>query len=160
MSSTVRGYSIRDLTPHARAEISNRVVNFGKGLPATATGNLFSVTGVVLVTGLVGVVSTVLAATNVKPQLGVVGHNAAIAAVPAVAYNATAVGSVITLPPALGGALPAPVAASGAAAACGAFVVDSADITMTTDATVTGAITWILEYIPLYPKKAGSVAAV
>ena len=87
------------------------------------------------------------------------GAAAAIAAAPASAYASTGVGSVIVPPLVLGGALPAVVGASGAAAGSGLFVVDAADITITTDATNTGAITWVLSYVPLYPKAGASVAA-
>ncbi len=160
MSSTVKGFSYRDLTVHGRPEVSRVSVNFGKALPATATGNLFTVTGSVLVTGLVGVVSTITQATNVKPSLGVTGSVAAIAAQPAAAYNAVAVGSVIQLPLTPGGQLPVPVSASGTANAACRFVVTATAITMTTDATATGNITWTLFWVPLMPKGGAVVAAV
>jgi hypothetical protein len=160
MSSLVGGYTIKDITPNGAAELSQCVVNPGKVLPATGTGNLFAVTGVVLVTGLFGIVSTVFSVTNVSPTLGVTGAPAAIAAAPVAAMTATAVGSVLIPAPKLGGALPAAVAAQEAVAAAGVFVVNAADITITTNATNTGAITWVLNYMPLYPGTAASVAAV
>lgn len=162
MSSTVRGFSYRDITQHAKVEVGHFVVNPGKVLPATATGNLFAVTGIVLVTGLFGVVSTVFSATAVKPTLGVTGNPTAIAAAPAVGIVAGtgAVGSVVVPPLTPGGALPVLVAAQTAAAGAGVFVVNAANITITTDATNTGAITWVLQYVPLYPKLAGAVTAV
>lgn len=160
MSSTVRGFSLRDLTQHGKAEIGHVVVNPGKTLPATATGNLFAVTGSVVVLGLVGIVSTILQASNVSPTLGVTNLPAGIAAAPAAPYNATAVGSAIILPPALGGALPAPVTAQSAVASACQFEVTAANITITTNATVTGAITWVLSWAPLMPKSGANVTAV
>jgi hypothetical protein len=160
MSSTVKGFTYRDISQRARAESGRVVVNPGKTLPATATGNLFTVTGIVQVTFLVGVVSTILQAANVSPTLGVTGSAAAIAAAPAAPYNGTAVGAVITMPLTPGGALPVPVTAQGTANGAIRFVVNAAAITITTATTVTGAITWILGYVPLFPKGAGVVTAV
>jgi hypothetical protein len=160
MSSTVRGFTIRDITQHARPEIGQVVVNPAKVLPASATGNLFAVTGIVVVTGLFGVVTTALSVTAVNIKLGVTGNTSAIAANPAVTYASTGLGNVITPPPTLGAALPAAVNAQTAVAGAGYFVCSAANITITTDATNTGAITWVLSYAALYPKKVGSVAAV
>lgn len=160
MSSTVKGFTYRDLTQHARAENARTCVNVAKALPGTTTGSLFTVTGIVQVTFLVGVVSTILGATTVKPSLGVTGNNTAIAATPAAGYASTAVGSLIVMPLTPGGALPAAVVASATVNSATRFVVNAAAITMTTDATNTGNITWILGYVPLFPKGAGSVAAV
>jgi hypothetical protein len=160
MSSTVKGFSYRDISQRAKAETGRTCVNFGKALPATATGNLFTVTGIVQVTFLVGIVSTITQAVAVKPSLGVTGLPTAIAAQPAAAYNGVIVGSVIVMPLTPGGALPAPVVASGLQNGATRFVVNATAITITTDATVTGNITWILGYVPLFPKGAGSVAAV
>jgi hypothetical protein len=160
MSSTVKGFSYRDLSIHGKVENGRTCVNVAKALPATATGNLFTVTGIVQVTFLVGIVSTITQAVAVKPSLGVTGNTTAIAAQPAAAYNGVAVGGVIVMPLTPGGALPAPVVASATVNGAIRFVVNAAAITMTTDATATGNITWILGYVPLFPKGAGSVAAV
>ena len=160
MSSTVKGFTYRDISQRAKPESGRVVVNPGKTLPASTTGNLFTVTGIVQVTFLVGVVSTILQAANVSPTLGVTGLPTAIAAAPAAPYNGTAVGGVITMPLTPGGALPAPVVAQGTANGAIRFVVNAAAITITTATTVTGAITWILGYVPLFPKGAGVVTAV
>ncbi len=160
MSSTTKGFAYRDLTYHGRPEFGRSTVNFAKTLPASTTGNLFAVTGSILVTGLVGVVSTALQASNVSPTLGVTGLPAAIAAAPASPFNATALGSVIVMPLTPGGALPAPVVASGAITLANRFEVTAANITITTATTVTGAITWLLSWVPLMPKIAATVAAV
>jgi hypothetical protein len=160
VSSTIRGFNIRDLTQHGKPEIGNVVVNPGKVLPATATGNLFAVTGAVAVLGLFGVVSTVFSVTAVHITLGDTQTTTAIAAAPAAAYASTAVGGVIVPPPTLGAALPAIVTAQSATAGAGQFVLDSANITITTDATNTGAVTWVLSWAPLFPKRGAAVTAV
>jgi hypothetical protein len=160
MASSVRGFALRDLTQHGKAELAHVVVNPGKTLPASATGNLFAVTGEIVVLGLFGIVSTILQASNVSPTLGVTGLPAGIAAAPASPYNATAVGAVISPPLVLGGALPAPVVAQAATAGSGLFVVNAANITITTATTVTGAITWVLSYAPLMPKSGASATFV
>jgi hypothetical protein len=160
MSALLRGFNPKDLTYHGKSEIGRVVVNVGKALPASTTGNLFVVTGGVVVTGLVGVVSTATAASNVSPTLGVTNLPTALAAAPAAPLNTVPVGSVLYLPPTMGGALPAPVSASGAVNAASMFVVTNTAITMTTAASVTGNITWYLSYLPLYQKVPGSVAAV
>jgi hypothetical protein len=159
MSSTVRGFNIRDITPPGYSQLSNVVVNPAQVLPATASANLFTVTGVVLVTALFGIVTTVFSATAVHIELGDSQNPSAIAAKPAAALSDTGVGNVLVMPASLGADLPVPVDAAGEQSACSMFVVDSADITITTDATNTGAITWLLSYVPLYPGRAGSVVA-
>src|SRR5262249_33356734 len=123
MAGNVRGYTVKDISIHGKPEITHVTVNVGKVLPATATGNLFGISGVILVTGLVGVVSTIFSATTVKPSLGVTGSNAAIAATPAAGYANTAVGAVVQMPTSAGGALPAAVTSSGSALSGGRFIV-------------------------------------
>lgn len=158
--SSLAGYSLKQLMPYKGIGASpNVAVQPGKVLPATATGTIFTITGSVVVLGLVGVVSTVFAATAVNLSLGITGNNTALAANPAAAYNATAVGSVISLPSALGGQLPAAVSAKGSAAGLDSFIAENTNITITTDATNTGAVTWTLLWVPLLRKNPGAVTA-
>lgn len=154
MSSTAKGFNIRDLTQHGKPELCQVAVNPGKVLPATATGNLFTVTGSIVVHGLLGVVSTIFSVTAVHISLGYTGQPAAIAANPSVAYASTAVGSVIVPAATLGGALPAVVSSQSVTAAAGTFTCENTIITVTTDATNTGAVTWLLLFEPIMPKKA------
>jgi hypothetical protein len=158
--SSLTGYSIKQLMPYKGVGAApNIAVQPGKILPATATGTIFTVTGSVVVLGLVAVVSTVFAATAVNISVGITGANAAIAANPAAAFNATAAGGVIQMPAVLGGVLPAAVAAKGSAASLDAFVLKGTNVTITTDATNTGALTWALLWVPLARKTPGSVTA-
>lgn len=149
MSSTVRGFNLRDATQGWAYNPSGQVnVNFGKVLPATATGNLFVVTGSIQAT-LVGVVSTIGAGAAVKPSIGYTGKPTAFAAGPAAALTAPAVGTVIKMPQVLGAPLPVPLVASSAAAGGSLYQISNTTITITTDATNTAAVTWILVWAPL-----------
>src|ERR1043166_4121940 len=152
MAATARGYLVRSLTYKGKtSEVSRITVNPAKALPASTTGNLFTITGVIQLNALVGVVSTATQASNVSPTIGVTGSNALIAAAPASPYNTVPVGNAIIMPTLLGGALPAPVSAQGSANSAERFVVSAAAITITTATTVTGNITWILCWVPLLP---------
>src|SRR5580765_2221195 len=142
MSSTARGFLVRDMTYHGKSGASRVSINPAKALPATATGNLFTITGSIVVTGLTGVVSTATQAANVSPTIGVTGLPAGIAAAPAAPYNAVPIGNAIIMPPLLGGALPAPVAAQSSVTSAIRFAVTAGAITITTASTVTGNITW------------------
>lgn len=145
MSSTKGGFTFHGV------KSGNVTVNPAKALPATATGTLFTVVGTVLVTGFVGVISTALGATATKPSIGITGNNTALAAATAASVASATAGSVFQLPSALGGALPAPVAAQGSAAGEALFTVADTNVTLTTDATDTGNITWVMTWIPLTP---------
>jgi len=157
--SALKGLTLKQLLGYKGFGVNSSVaINFGKVLPATTTGNVFGVTGTVQVLSLIGVVSTVFSVTTVKPSIGITGNNTAITAAPAAGYTSTAVGSVIQLPASLGGALPAAVVASTVAGDQAGFEVTGTNITITTDATNTGAVTWMLVYVPLFRKVPGSVA--
>lgn len=158
--SALAGYSLKQLEPYKGIGAApNVAVQPGKVLPATATGTIFTVTGAVVCFGIIGVVSTVFAATAVNISIGITGNNTALAANPAAAYNGTAVGSAIQLPATLGGVLPAAVSAKGSAKGCDEFILSNTNVTITTDATNTGALTWLLLWAPLLRKNQGAVTA-
>lgn len=159
MAGVVRGYLVKDQTQKGKGEIGRLCVNVAKVLPASATGNIFTVTGIVVVNALVGVVSTALSVTSTTVSVGVTGSNSAIAAASA-GLASTTVGSVFIMPTSLGAALPTPITTSQAVTASNVFIVNAGAITLTTSATNTGAVTWMLSWEPLYPKGVGSVAAV
>jgi hypothetical protein len=134
-------------------------VQHAKVLPGTTTGTIFTIAGSVAVLGLVGVVTTVFSITAVNISIGVTGANAAIAANPAAAFVSTAVGAVIQLPSVIGGALPAAVIANGSAGSFDQFECKATNITLTTDATNTGALDWVLVWAPMSRKVPGTVTA-
>jgi hypothetical protein len=157
MSDGARGFNVRDLTQHAKAEIGRVNINVGKVLPATATGNLFTVAGTIVITGLYAVVSTVFGVTGVSPTLGFtptggVASNAALAAAPSAPYVSTAVGSAVVMPTTLGGVLPAAVVASASVSSAVQFTCQNGTITITTNATNAGALTWVMSWMPVFPK--------
>lgn len=159
--SALAGYTYRALMPYKGLTNTQPQVTLqhAKVLPATATGTLFTVAGDVVVYGMVGIVTTVFAAVAVNISLGVTGANAALAANPAAAFNGTAVAAMLQLPATLGGVLPAAVVANGSAGGFNPFVVRATNITITTDATNTGALDWVLLWAPLSRKVPGSVTA-
>jgi hypothetical protein len=155
--SALGGLSLKAVDmPHGYPEPGVAQVSFGKTTPQTATGNLFTVAGTIQAS-LVGVISTALGAVAQHLTMGVTGSPAALAAAQAVALNATAAGAVILLPKTLGAAFPAPLVAGGAPASCSFFTVSNTIITLTSDASTTGAITWILHWVSLSADASASV---
>ena len=122
-------------------------------LPATTTADIFSVDGGrVLVTGLIGEITTVIQtqACNLSivhdPDNG--GSNVTLAST--LDVSADAVASNYVLNTTAGGAL----VNSAANIAYGAklavpFVLDVGDIALTTSATNTGSVQWTVFYVPL-----------
>jgi hypothetical protein len=118
-------------------------------LPATATGVLFNVVGGnVLVTSLVGQVTTVMSATATNLKLNILNTattgNADLSA--NVLVTSLAVGTLFTIPT---------LAAAGTVGVFGAqnneFVIGAGSIRAITDATNTGAMKWYVNYISLDP---------
>jgi hypothetical protein len=157
MADLARGYAVRAIDmPHGYADPGVCQVSFGKTNPQTNTISLFTVVGAIQAT-LVGVVSTALGAVAQHLTLGITGFPAAIAAAPAVALNAQAAGAVIVLPQVLGGALPAPLVAAGHPSSLMLFECSNTIITATSDASTTGAVTWILHWVGLGANQAATV---
>lgn len=158
--SALSGYSIKQLMPYKGIGAAPQMaINPGKVLPGTATGTLFTITGSVVVLGLVGVVTTVFSSTAVNITLGITGSASELAADPAAAFTSTAVGDALQLPATLGGVLPAAVSSKASAASLDAFILEATNLTITTDATNTGALTWCLAWVPLRRKAPGTVTA-
>lgn len=122
-------------------------ISLGKTLPQGATISLFTVVGTV-VCDLTGVVSTLFGAAT-KLSIGVTGNSSAIAAPPA-AGTIGAVGNVVQCPQALGAALPAYVTATGHASSAFLMEVSNTIITLTADTSTTGAVTWIMNWVPVF----------
>lgn len=124
-----------------------------QGLPATTTSNLYTVSGNVLVTGMLGVVTSATGATATNLSLGVSNGSATGAIATATAVTSLAVGTFLF--PAgssgVGGALKVAGAAFVQAPplALNPFFVAAGNITWTTNATDTGQVAWYLWYVPL-----------
>jgi len=139
-----------------------QVVKSALALPATATANLFVVTGAVLVTGILGRVTTATGATATTLALGTTGSTTTSLAT-ATAITSKAAGTWIyqTIASTAFAALtvvsaPAPLITtypvSGELQLPGLvapFLIANDTITWTTSATDTGNITWYLWYAPI-----------
>lgn len=149
MATFIQGKSLRLL------EYGPQVLKTAQALPQTATSTLFTVTGGrVIITSLVGTVSTVIGGTATTVALGTaptVGTAATGGIASATAVTSKEAGTHVWLPAAAGSALVVGANAGAAAQLLGgqAYVVSAGTITWTTSASTTGAISWALTYIPL-----------
>lgn len=129
-------------------------------LPATATGNIFTVSGGrILVVALVGEVTTAVqnqACTLAVGSAPTVGTGSTTALGTASSIIAAPIGTHFGINP--GGATATDLATqAGVLMPSGAFLVDVGNITITTSATNTGSVKWDLVYVPW--DNAASVAA-
>lgn len=148
MASGVPGIQLRKLLMGTKVEEPAAV------LPATATGHLFTVSGGrVIVTGLIGEVTTVCSATATTASLGVTptsGTASTTGLCSATAVTSLEVGTLVSLPITKGALLAGANAGSGVQVpGSGGYVVKPGTIDLTTSATNTGAMKWTLTYIPL-----------
>jgi hypothetical protein len=131
------------------------VTKAAQNLPQTATANLFTVSGSVIVTGLLGVVTTAIGATATTLALGTAPGAATASIATATAITSKVAGTAL-----------APVGASGVGGALivggAAFIqsppmalspfvlgVGTTNITWTTSGSTTGQVQWYLWYTPL-----------
>jgi hypothetical protein len=131
------------------------VPNVAKTVPSSATGTIFTVVGRILLTSLVGQVSTAIVGTPTL-SVGVTptgGASAPTALCTATSISGAAVGTILCLPKLQASALI--VSASGVGSTMGnpldtggLCLVSAGAITITTSAAATGAITWSLQYMP------------
>ena len=148
MANFIQGKSLRLL------EYGNQVLKTALALPQTATATLFTVSGGrVIVTSLVGTVSTVIQNQACTLALGTVpsvGTAASTGLATATSIINLEAGTHVYLPAAKG-ALTVNGNAGAAAQLFGgsAYVVSAGTISWTTSASNTGAISWALTYIPL-----------
>ena len=120
-------------------------------LPSSTLGNIFTIgTGRIVVTSLVGEVTTVLGAGANTITIGyapTVGTGSATALGTSATITTAAVGSHIAANP--GGAAVIDVSTqAGVALPSFGFLVDPGSVTITTSATVTGSVKWTLTYVP------------
>jgi hypothetical protein len=153
MANFIKGATLRELL------YGNQVVKTAVAFPATATATLFTVAGgAVLVTSLVGRVTTVVQSSDPVLSIGTVptsGTAETSGIATTTVLTSAEVGTLITvgssagLPTAL--VVMATAAKSGNAVFPGVnpFVVNAGTITLTTGATKTGAVDWYLTYVPL-----------
>lgn len=149
MSSMVKGVQQRQLS------FGYQVLKAASALPQTATGTLFTVSGgAVLVTGLFGLVTTVIQNQACTLALGTVpttGTAGTTSLATATSIQAKEVGTWVGVQAAsgVGGALVVGTNASVSVFNPTAFVVSAGTISWTTSASNTGQMKWYLTYIPL-----------
>ena len=135
-----------------------KVDRAAKVLPATATESIFTVTGgAVLITGLVGTVTTATDAT--ATNLSVVAtpsSGTAVTLASTVAAASKEIGSMFALNATAGGALVVTTAGAAFLQPVRALVAVG-NIQITTSATNAGVVKWSLTYVPW--DTAGRVAA-
>jgi hypothetical protein len=141
VSSQVPGKSIRSVN------YGTRVARLAATLPATGNQTIFTVTGRVLITTLIGEVTTATGATVTNLKV------TAVSTVGSIATDLTANAAVTSL--AVGNlygisGIAATAANIGSAVQqSNELVVQPGVIRITTDATNTGAMTWTVTYVPL-----------
>lgn len=134
------------------------VTKAAANLPQSATATLYTVSGgAVLVTGFVGIVTTVIASSDPVLSLGTaptVGTAQTSGIATTTVLTSAEAGTLLTVASSAG--LPAALAVMATAAKAGStvflanpFVVSAGTITWTTGASKTGQIKWYLTYIPL-----------
>lgn len=134
------------------------VTKAAQNLPQSATATLYTVAGgAVLVTGLIGIVTTAIAASDPVLSLGTaptVGTAQTSGIATTTVLTSAEAGTLLTVQPSSGlaGALVVMATAAKAGAAvflANPFVVSAGTITWTTGASKTGALKWYLTYVPL-----------
>lgn len=122
------------------------VVRAAAVLPATTTATIFNVTGRVIVTNILGEVTTAMSATATTLALNFLstpaGTNGDIGA--AVAVTSLPVGSFYGAPTVGSTAVVGPLVVQN-----NEFVLNTGIIRITTSATNTGAMSWYVNYVPL-----------
>jgi hypothetical protein len=155
MSVIIQGSQLRTIL------LGDKVERATATIPQTATQNIFTVSGgAILVTGLVGRVTTAIGGTattlkvSTAPTVGT-----AVDLTTAVAITSKEVGSVITLPLTAGAAIIVNNGGGGGQVPGHApYVVPAGAISITTSASTTGAIKWTLTYIMLDDGSAAAAA--
>jgi len=121
-------------------------------LPATATGNIFTVTGGrILIVSLVGEVTTAVQNQACTVAIGyapTVGTGSTTALGTASSVIAAPIGTHVGINP--GSAAVTDLATqAGVTTPAGRFLVDAGSVTITTSATNTGSLKWDLIYVPV-----------
>lgn len=154
MGNFIQGTQLRTL------QMGNLVTKAAQNLPQSATATLYTVAGgAVLVTSLIGVVTTAIASSDPVLSLGTApttGTAQTSGIATTTVLTSAEAGTLITVASSAG--LPTGLVAMATAAKAGSavfttladsFVVSAGTITWTTGASKTGALKWYLTYIPL-----------
>lgn len=119
-------------------------------LPQGAAGNIFTVTGRVILTSFVGLITSALGATATTlkvshtPTVGTVGDLCTAGTV-----TSLAAGQTLTLPAAPGSALVlGPTTGTGLVNTAAGLLLPAGTLSITTSAGDTGSVRWTATYIP------------
>jgi hypothetical protein len=146
MSVLIQGSQIRQIL------LGTKVDRATATIPQTAAQNIFTVAGGrVLVTGLVGTVTTVIGSTATTAKVtSTPTTGSAVDIATATAITSQEAGSMLTLPLTAKGALVVNNGGGGGQLpAHEPYVVPAGAISYTTSASTTGSISWSLTYVPL-----------
>lgn len=147
MSMIVAGSQVR------AANMGAAVRRAAAALPQTAQSALFTVTnGSIIVTGLIGEVTTAIQAqaTTVQIIANPSGAGTDVNLTNSTGdLNGKEVGSTVTLPATLGGTASVSLAGGNVLPLGSGFVVRPGTIDLKTGASSTGAVKWTLFYLPL-----------
>lgn len=120
-------------------------------LPATTQAAIFTISGgQVLVTSLVGTFTVAASAT--ATTLKITGNPTSgtdVDLATATAVTSKEIGSIITLPAALGGAVTVANAGGTTVPVGSGLVLNAGTLDIVTSATNTGSVKWTLTYVPL-----------
>ncbi len=120
-----------------------------KALPATTTGAIFTVTGVVEVISIIGVVTTVVQTQACNLKLSTVSNSATTDVCADLNITAAAAQSRMSITGTFANALINTAKGVPVARQATSFVAQEGTIIATTSATNTGAIRWMVRYKPL-----------
>lgn len=120
-----------------------------KALPATTTGTLFTVTGVVELISIIGVVTTVVQTQACNLKLSTVSNSATTDICADLNITAAAAQSRMSITGTFANALINTAKGVPVARQATSVVIQEGTLIATTSATNTGAIRWIVRYKPL-----------
>ena len=120
-----------------------------KSLPATTTGDIFTVTGLVEVISIIGVVTTVVQTQACNLKLSTVSNSATTDVCADLNISAAAAQSRMSITGTFANALINTAKGVPVARQATSFIAQEGTIIATTSATNTGAIRWVVRYKPL-----------
>lgn len=120
-----------------------------KALPATTTGAIFTVTGVVEVISIIGVVTTTVQAQACNLKLSTVSNSATTDVCANLDVNAAAAQDRLSITGTFANAMIKTAKGVPVARQATSFIAQEGTIIATTSATNTGNIRWLIRYKPL-----------
>jgi len=120
-----------------------------KALPATATGSIFTVTGVVEILAIVGVVTTSIQAQACNAKIATVSNSATTDVCANLDLNAAAAQDRLSITGTFANAMIKTAKGVPVARQATSFIAQEGTIALITGATNTGNVRWMVRYKPL-----------